>query len=237
MDINAGEIVGLIGPNGAGKTTVFNMIAGFFPPTSGRILFKGQDITGLRPDKIVGKGLVRTFQASCLFSELSVLHNVLIGCHRQASIGFWEDLFRTSSVQGKEKAIMGRALEVLELVGLADVKYELAKNLPHGHQRLLGIAIALATSPELLLLDEPLTGMNPQEVTALMKHLEGIRQGGVTILLIEHNMAAVMEYCDRLVVLNYGQKIAEGSPADIRENGEVIRAYLGPSEIGHESTV
>ncbi len=231
LEVNQGEIVGLIGPNGAGKTTAFNMIAGFSPPTRGKILFEGEDITGLKPYRIIERGIARTFQLTTLFGNLSVLLNVLIACQHQVPIGFWEDLFHTGSARGKEQQMVGKVFEVLQFIGLANLMNELAKNLSHGYQRLLAIAIALATSPKLLLLDEPFTGMNPQEVATLLGCLESIRHRGTTILLIEHNMAAVMECCDRLAVLNYGQKIAEGPPGDIVENEEVIRAYLGPKEL------
>ncbi len=230
LDINEAEIVGLIGPNGAGKTTVFNMISGFLPPTQGKILFREEDITGLSPDKIAAKGLVRTFQLTTLFTNLTVLQNVIIGCHRMAHIWFWHDIFHTASTRRREKQIEEKALGVLDFLGLAKLGNELAGNLAHGHQRSLAVAIALATEPEILLLDEPVTGMNPQEIAVLLGHLGGIRQRGVTILIIEHNMAVVMDFCDRIVVMNYGRKIAEGTPAEIQENEEVIRAYLGPGE-------
>lgn len=231
LDINQGEIVGLIGPNGAGKTTVFNMLAGFLPSTRGRILFKDEDITSLKSNKIAEKGLVRTFQLTTLFMNLTVIQNVLIGCHRRAGIGFWQDLLRTASTRRKGRQIEEKALSVLEFVGLTNVRNEVAANLPHGHQRSLALAVALATEPEMLLLDEPFTGMNSQEIGALLECLESIRQSGVTIFLIEHNMAAAMGSCDRLVVLNYGRKIAEGKPAEIQENEQVVQAYLGPREI------
>ena len=231
LDIDSGQIVGLIGPNGAGKTTVFNMISGFLSSTKGQILFKGSDITGLQPNRIAGKGLVRTFQLTTLFMDLSVLQNVLIGCHRQTRIGLWQDLFRTGSALNRERVVEGKALAAIGFAGLSEFKNELAGNLPHGYQRSLSLAIALAAEPEMLLLDEPVTGMNAHETTVFMGRLEILKGKGVTILLIEHNMLAAMSYCDRIVVLNYGQKIAEGTPAEIRQNEEVIKAYLGSGEV------
>jgi len=232
LNVNQGEIVGLIGPNGAGKTTVFNLLSGFLSPGKGQILFKGQDITGLKPYKVAEKGLVRTFQLTTLFTDLSVMQNVLIGCHRRVHIGLWQDLLHTASVRRREKEVEDKALAALEFTGLSNLKAELAGSLPHGHQRSLALAIALVAEPEMLLLDEPVTGMNAQETTAFMGRLDSLRQRGVTILLIEHNMLAAMSCCDRMVVLNYGQKIAEGTPAEIRQNEEVIRAYLGHGEVG-----
>jgi branched-chain amino acid transport system ATP-binding protein len=230
LDIDSGQMVGLIGPNGAGKTTVFNMISGFLSPSKGQILFKGMDITGLQPSRIAEKGLVRTFQLTTLFMDLTVLQNVLIGCHRQARIGLWQDLFRTTSVLKRERAVEGKALAALEFTGLSEFKNELAGNMPHGRQRSLSLAIALATEPEMLLLDEPVTGMNANETTAFMGRLESLKEKGITILLIEHNMLAAMSYCDRMIVLNYGQKIADGTPVEIRHNEDVIKAYLGSEE-------
>ncbi len=222
--VEAGEIVGLIGPNGAGKTTCFNLLSGFLPPTTGTIRFDGEDITGLKSHSIVQRGLVRTFQLTTLFQEITVLENVLLGLHLHSRKGPRQVLFSRRAFPASEIA---QAHEVLEFTGLAPQTAQLAKNLPHGHQRILGIAMALAAQPRLLLLDEPVTGMNLEESGRVMSLVKTIRDRGTTILLVEHNMKAVMGTCERIVVLNFGQKLTEGSPAEVRANPEVIEAYLG----------
>lgn len=227
LTVETGEIVGLIGPNGAGKTTCFNLLSGFLSPTSGAIVFAGEDITGRRPHEIVARGLVRTFQHTTLFQELSVLENVLLGLHRHSQMGVHQLLFSPRVFPADEIA---RSREVLEFTGLAADANQLARNLPHGHQRVLGIAMALAARPRLLLLDEPVTGMNLEESARVMSLVKTIRDRGTTILLVEHNMKAVMGTCERIVVLNFGQKLAEGPPAAVSTNPEVIRAYLGAVE-------
>ena len=227
MSVNAGELVGLIGPNGAGKTTAFNLVTGFIRPTKGRIMFDGKDITGQKPHSIAEKGIVRTFQATSLFPYLTVLQNIIAACHLRPKIGFWEATLHTSSSHRKEELSLGRALEITKFVGLDSVKDIPAQSLPHGHKRILGIAIALATEPKLLLLDEPITGMNAEEVSEAIAVIRRIWQRGTTILVIEHNMRAAMSLCQRLVVLNFGKKITEGSPEDVRKNKDVIQAYLG----------
>ncbi len=230
LKISRDEIVGLIGPNGAGKTTVFNLVTGFFRPTSGRIMFIGEDITARKPHSIAEKGIARTFQATSLFADFSVLQNVIAACHLKPKVSFWEAAFHTPNSRRKEESISSRALEIVRFVGLDEVKDMPARSLPHGHQRILGVAIALATEPKLLLLDEPLSGMNAEEVNSAKEIIHKIWQSGITILLIEHNMGAIMSLCQRIVVLNFGNKIAEGSPDEIRENKEVIQAYLGTVE-------
>jgi len=218
------EIVGLIGPNGAGKTTCFNLLSGFLSPTSGSVVFAGEDITGRRPHEIVARGLVRTFQHTTLFQELSVLENVLLGLHLRSRTGLRQLLFSRRVFPSDEVAL---SREVLEFTGLAADADQLARNLPHGHQRVLSIAMALAARPRLLLLDEPVTGMNLEESARVMSLVKTIRDRGTTILLVEHNMKAVMGTCERIIVLNFGQKLAEGPPAAVSTNAEVIRAYLG----------
>ena len=221
------EILGLIGPNGAGKTTLFNVISGFFPLTNGKVTFDGQDVTWLKAHEIARLGISRTFQATNLFMGLSVLDNVFTGYHLSYKTNILKRILRTPTALKEEELLRQRATEVLEFMGLASQKDELAANLPHGHQRILGVCMALATHPKLLLLDEPVTGMNATETQNTIDLIRQIRERGITIVLVEHDMKAVMNLCDRIVVLNYGQKIAEGLPEEIRENKEVIEAYLG----------
>jgi branched-chain amino acid transport system ATP-binding protein len=222
--VAAGEIVGLIGPNGAGKTTCFNLLSGFLAPTSGTITFDGESIVGLRPHHIVARGLVRTFQLTTLFQDMTVLQNVLMGLHRHSRRGIGQVMLNW---RGYPRDELTRSHEVLEFTGLAPYAGELAKNLPHGYQRTLGIAMAMATQPRLLMLDEPVTGMNIEESQHVMELVKTIRDRGTTILLVEHNMKAVMGTCERIVVLNFGQKLTEGTPAQVGNNREVIEAYLG----------
>ena len=226
-----GEIVGLIGPNGAGKTTLFNIISGFYKPSAGKIYFKEKDITPLKPFDVTARGLTRTYQESNLFHDFSVEKNIVIGCHNHPRMGFFEQLLGLSSIQKKESRIQEKVSEILTLLEIKPLKDELAKNLSHGHQRTLGVAIALATEPDLLLLDEPFSGMNAEETQAMMAHLLRIhREKKLAILLVEHDMKAVAGLCSRVIVLNFGQKIAEGSPEEVLKKEAVIDAYLGVNE-------
>jgi len=224
LTVDKGEIVGLIGPNGAGKTTCFNLLTGFLRPTRGSIVFDGEDITGLRPHQIAARGLVRTFQQTTLFQDLTALENVLLGLHLSSGKGPRQVLFSRRHFPADEIA---RGREVLDFTGLAAHADQLSRNLPHGHQRVLGIAMALAAQPRLLLLDEPVTGMNLDESGRVMDLVKTIRSRGTTILLVEHNMKAVMGTCERIVVLNFGQKLAEGTPSQVSTSPDVIQAYLG----------
>jgi branched-chain amino acid transport system ATP-binding protein len=224
LAVEEGEIVGLIGPNGAGKTTCFNLLSGFLPPTAGTIVFAGESIAGLKPHHIVARGLVRTFQLTTLFQDMTVLQNVLMGLHLHSQKGLGHVLCSWQSFPQDE---IDRCYEVLAFTGLRELADQLAKNLPHGHQRTLGIAMALAVRPRLLMLDEPVTGMNIDESQRIMALIKTIRDRGTTILLVEHNMRAVMGTCERIVVLNFGQKLAEGTPTAVSSNPDVIAAYLG----------
>ena len=224
------EIVGLIGPNGAGKTTLFNLFTGHYNPTGGNIYFNEEKINGLKPYQITPRGIARTFQNIRLFGQMSVLDNVLIGQHCRTRAGLFSTVLRTPAFKKEEARARETALMMLSFVQLEEKKEELAHNLSYGEQRRLEIARALATDPALLLLDEPAAGMNPQESITLMELVRQIRDRmGKTILLIEHDMKVVMGISERVAVLNYGKKIAEGTPHEVQNNEEVIKAYLGES--------
>jgi branched-chain amino acid transport system ATP-binding protein len=225
--VNRGELVGLIGPNGAGKTTMFSLITGSLRPTRGKVVFDGKDITGQKPHAIAKVGVVRTFQATTLFSNYSVLENIIAGCHLKSEISLWEAALHTPGSRKNEKAILSRAVDIVHFVGLEACKDQPAGSLPHGHKRVLGIAVSMAADPQLLLLDEPLSGMNAEEVDRTVALIRRIWERGTTILLIEHNMRAAMNLCQRIVVLQMGKKIAEGTPEMIKANKDVIQAYLG----------
>lgn len=228
IHLDRGELVGLIGPNGAGKTTAFNMLTGVYQPTTGTITFEGKSIVGLKPYQVTQRGIARTFQNIRLFSELTVLENVKIAFHYHVKYSVLEAVFHVGRYFKEEEEIDKEAHQLLKIFHLDDKANEVAKNLPYGAQRRLEIARALAAKPKLLLLDEPAAGMNPQETKELMEMIRWIRQEfGLTILLIEHDMSLVMGICERIYVLEYGEIIAEGTPAEIKENPEVIRAYLG----------
>jgi branched-chain amino acid transport system ATP-binding protein len=230
FSVTKGEIHSLIGPNGAGKTTVFNLITGMFPLTSGQIVFNGEDITHLESHQIAQRGIARSFQQTFLFMHSTVLENVLIGFHMHCRAGAVKEFLHTASAKKTDQECKRQALEIIEFMGLGNLRNELAGNLPHGHQRALGVSIALACNPTLLLLDEPVTGMNPTETTEMVERIRKIRDRGITIVLVEHTMRVVMDVSDRITVLNYGRKIAEGLHHEIRQNEEVIEAYLGKEE-------
>jgi len=228
LELEQGEIRGLIGPNGSGKTTLFNLISGFLTPTAGMVLWEGQNITGKPVHRIVKGGITRTFQLTKLLTNRTALENVIIGSHLHVGMGFFEQVFGAAAMNAKMGQIKEKALGLLELIGIENVRDETVGSLPHGYQRALNIAIALATEPKLLLLDEPTTGMNPVETDKLMEKIKMLRdERGITIFLVEHDMKAVMNNCDKITVMSFGVKIAEGSPEEVSSNEEVIEAYLG----------
>lgn len=230
LKIDRGQITGLIGPNGAGKTTIFNLITGVIRPDEGKVVIDGQDVSGKRPHQISALGIGRTFQLTPLFAEFTTLENVLASCYLHFRSSFWEVLVNARKYQKNEANALEQSNRILDLVGLNRVKHEYAKNLSHGYQKMLGIARALAVQPQLLMLDEPLGGMNSNEMVFTMDIMKRMKQQGIGILVIEHNMQ-ILDICDQVVAINFGEKICDGCVDDVRNNPEVIKAYLGECEI------
>ena len=230
FDVRRGEILGLIGPNGAGKTTTFNLISGMLPPSSGRVALEERVITGLRPDQVAEAGLSRTFQGTRTFPKLTVRESLRIPLLARSSIGFWASWLNVGAGRTLTTDIEREVARLLDFTGLGPQADTLAESLPYGKQSLLGIGLALAGRPRLLLLDEPFAGMNPGETAEAARMVRRIRDGGVTVLLVEHDMPAVMRICDRIVVLDGGRKLIEGTPDQVRQDPHVIAAYLGTDD-------
>jgi len=230
LEIRRDEILGVIGPNGAGKTTLFNVLTGFSEPTKGKVFFDGQEVTGKPVYAVCRKGIGRTFQNIRLFGQMRVIDNVVVGMHNRLHVHLLGITLRLPSTLRKEREAYDRAGQILEYLGLGDVAGEMAANLPYGRQRKVEIARALASEPKLILLDEPSAGMNPQEALELMSLISGIRKMGPSVVVIEHNMQVVMGISDRVAVLDFGKKICEGTPEEVRNDDGVIEAYLGREE-------
>ncbi|MBQ6594204.1 MAG: ABC transporter ATP-binding protein [Clostridia bacterium] len=227
MQVRKGDIFGIIGPNGAGKTTFFNMCTGVYPPTKGKIYKSGEDITGLKPERVARKRIARTFQNIQLFKFMTVLENVKIGCHINTTVNVFDAILKDGKYRREEKQTSERCYEILKEIGLDHFATTLAGNLPYGHQRKVEIARALALDPEVLLLDEPAAGMNPNETEDLREFIISLNRQGYTIVVIEHDMKFIMRSCNHILVLNFGQKLFEGTPDEVKENHDVQVAYFG----------
>lgn len=237
MQISEGEIHALIGPNGAGKTTFFNVVSGIYTPTAGAVEFSGCNITLLKAHQVTNLGIARTFQNILLFDNLSILSNVMVGAHTRTRSTLFGSIFRTNKSNEEEKKCCARAMEILDFVGMAEIAQQSPAGLPYGKKRILEIARAVASQPKILMLDEPCAGMNTTESAALSETIHKIRERGITVLLVEHNMKFVSSISDRITVLDHGQKICEGSPASVLNDPRVIEAYLGKAENSQEAVI
>lgn len=231
LQVNKGDIMGIVGPNGSGKTTLINVISGYYRPTRGTVLFEGKTISGRRPDQIAARGIARTFQSNVHFEGASVVESVMVSSYLQYRTRSWHAFFETKTYKDEHEAVVGRVLELLRMLDLFNDTFMPAEGLSHGYQRMLGIAIAMAANPRVLLLDEPTTGMNHEEAMFVVENIKKISEQGVTVILIEHNMKVLLNLATRVVVLNFGNKIAEGKPEEVMNNQEVIDAYLGAETI------
>ena len=231
MYIDEGEILGLIGPNGAGKSTFFNLITGVHMPNSGSIYFDGKDITRKRPPQVAALGIGRTFQLNPLFGDFTVFENIVAAHYLYPHSSVFDIYFNTKKYRENEKGIAKSSDEIIEFLRLSPMRDELAKNLPHGYQKMLGVARALASKPKLLMFDEPLGGMNPEEIHFTIEAIKSMRDRGLTVLVVEHNMQ-ILSICDRVIVISFGEKICEGSPEEVRGNEDVIKTYLGGVSFG-----
>ncbi len=227
LSLNKGEVLGIVGPNGSGKTTLLNVISGYYHPSGGEIVYKGRKIGGLRPDQIARMGIIRTFQQNIVYWDTVTLENVYRTCYLTAKTNYWQSFFNTQAWVKENKELWGKASEIVQLFGLGDFSFSLAQGLPHGKQRSLGMAMALAANPDVLLLDEPLAGMDASEMEVVLGNIRKIIERGVTIMLVEHNIKTVLSLCPRIIVLNFGSKIADGSGQEVLKRQDVIEAYLG----------
>lgn len=231
LRVDKGEMLCIVGPNGSGKTTLINVISGYYHPTRGEGFFKGKKIFGLRPDQIVARGIARTFQSNILFEGATVLENMLIASLPQYKTNNWQAFFETKAYKNDREKVMDRVTELLKAFDIFNDRFLPAVGLSHGHQRMLGIAMALATNPSVLLLDEPTTGMNHEEAMFLVKNIKKVGEQGVTVIVIEHNIKVILNIATRVIVLNFGNKIADGKPEEVLNKQEVIEAYLGTEAI------
>ena len=227
LDVNKGEVLGIVGPNGSGKTTLLNIISGFYHATEGSITYKGRKITGLRPDQITASGIVRTFQQNVVYWDCGALENILRTSYLSARTNLWQSFFNTSGYVKEEGHMLARAREIAATFGLSDYSDTIASSLPHGKQRSLGMAMALAADPALLLLDEPLAGMDAAETESVAENVKKIIDKGVTVMMVEHNIKSVIRLCQRIIVLDFGHKIADGKPQEVLSRADVVEAYLG----------
>lgn len=227
LNVSRGEVLGIVGPNGSGKTTLLNVISGYYRPTNGQVIYKGKKISGARPDKIAASGIVRTFQQNVLYWDASTFEHILRASYLMARTSLWESFINSRSYVAEERQMFSHALEIIETFGLTDYMDKPAMGLPHGTQRSLGMAMALASNPDLLLLDEPLAGMDAKETEVVADNIKKIIGRGVTVMMVEHNIKSVIQLCPRIIVLDFGVKIADGKPDEVLNRQDVIEAYLG----------